>query len=611
MRFPMEQRVLLFFRRYLGRKGTIYTLALLTTLLMAPSLWSGLSTDDYFVRWVITQPNHDLPFDRTPMGIFSFGNGNEAERLAAIDQGVYPWWVPPHTRLAFSRPLATLSHVLDYALFPDSPFLMHLHNLLWYVALAAAVTLFYRRMIHPAWVGGLAALLFVADDAHSFAVGWLACRNSMMAAAFAVLVLYAHDRWRRDGRTVFLGLGLLALALGLACGESSVAVCGYLGAYAFCLERSSWRSRIASLVPYAAMVLVWLAIYHSSGYGSTGSGSYLDPIREPKEYLTQGLQRLPILLLAQLATPSASLWPFYPEWLAYVQTGIAVAFVAFVGWTLWPMLRHDRAARFWALGMILATLPVCATFPNDRLLFFTGLGGMGLVAEFLGACVARPAWMTDAPRPVSTRLLAICWIAIHCVFSPIWSPFSSVSPAVVSAAARVGCAPIYDTADLGRQDIVLINAPSDFLIFYAPTFRAAKNEPLPRHMWTLSAGIEPVVVLRENADTLVVRPRKGFFERGWSKMLRGPSYPFRAGETVDNAGFTAEIREADVDGIPLAVAFRFKKPLDDPQYRFLAWVKDAYQPFVLPAVGEETTLPAVPWGWFAGNVQFDTETGKK
>ena len=55
---------------------------------------------------------------------------------------------------------------------------------------------------------------------------------------------------------------------------------------------------------------------------------------------------------------------------------------------LLPLLRRDRVARFFCLGMVIALVPSCAAFPDDRLLFFASFGSMGVMAQFMAASMA-------------------------------------------------------------------------------------------------------------------------------------------------------------------------------------------------------------------------------
>jgi hypothetical protein len=242
----------------------------------------------------------------------------------------------------------------------------------------------YRRFIGPSWVAGLALLLFAVDDAHGPAVGWVADRNAIIALAVAIPVLLFHDRWRRDGWKAGAWLGPLFLGVALLTGESALAICAYLAAYALHLDRSSWRARLASLVPYVVVVVGWRVVYKSLGYGVSGSGVYIDPAREPLAFLAALPMRLPLLLLGQLGVPSsdfASLYPFIAPWLPAVMAVVAVCALAFLAYAMLPLLKRDPVARFFATGLVLAAIPVCATFPGDRLLLFVGIGAMGLVAQ--------------------------------------------------------------------------------------------------------------------------------------------------------------------------------------------------------------------------------------
>ena len=107
---------------------------------------------------------------------------------------------------------------------------MHLHSVLWMAALAAVVALLYRRIIGrlsaasgAMWIAGLAAVLYAIDDAHGFAVGWLANRCGIQGAVFAVLALIAHDRWRRDAWRLDAASGAARVVVALLCSEQMIA----------------------------------------------------------------------------------------------------------------------------------------------------------------------------------------------------------------------------------------------------------------------------------------------------------------------------------------------------------------------------------------------------
>ena len=116
-----------------------------------------------------------------------------------MDIGVFPWWTDPTLKAEFLQALTVLTHRLDYALWPDSPALMHAQSLFWLGTAVAAAAVFYRRMLGATWVAAVAALLFAVDDARGATVGFIANRNVLIAATFGVSALVCHDRWQAWG----------------------------------------------------------------------------------------------------------------------------------------------------------------------------------------------------------------------------------------------------------------------------------------------------------------------------------------------------------------------------------------------------------------------------
>ncbi len=584
---------------WLARGDLALWLVLLAIVLTSPALVTGLSADDYILRAALKGSDYIPQVKRAPHELFTFGRGDPDEMKAYMERGVAPWWTTFEARFTFWRPLASLSHWFDFTLFPDCPPLMHLHSMLWFAAVVVVLTRLYRRMIPLAWVAGLAALFYAVDDAHSFAIAWLANRNGIMSAFFGVASLLAHDKWRREGWTPGIVAAPVLFGLGLACCEAALAVCGYLIAYAVFVEQRRRVQGAATLLPYAFVVVPWIVMYQYIGYGTTGSGQYSDPVREPILFVTEGLQRLPILLLAQLGWPTSSFWPYAPDWIAFGHLVFALAFLVFFIWVLWPMLRRDAMMRFWALGTVLSTLPFCATYPNDRLLFFAGIGGFGLVARFLASRV-EPEEIEFGPqdRARSRRALAVFLVVVHGVIAPLMVPPNTLTTLMIDNAVAQASESAPGGPEIVDDGVVIVNAPADYLTFYVPLRRLARGEPVPEYMRVLYTGMDPVEVKRTGADTLVLRPDRGFVAEGMSQAFRGPGYPVEPGYTVKLEGLTVEVLSTTDDGRPLEVKFRFGAPLNAGRIHLITWDKDHYVPFDPPEVGMSVRLPAVSWFWF-------------
>lgn len=583
---------------FLGRPRLGWWLALLALAVMLPALWIGYLSDDFIVK-VCLQGCPSMPeVERSPFDVFSFCPGDPASYAQYQDRGVLAWWAPSGFRFAFWRPLASLSHWFDISLYPNLPSLAHLHSLLWYAAVAVAAAALYRRLFSMAWVAGLAALLYVLDDAHAFPVAWIANRNGVMGALFGILVLLMHDRWRRDGWLPGVVCGVVLLGIGLACGESTVAATGYIAAYALFLDRGNWMKRLATLLPYVLPVLAWIVVYRAIGCGTTGSGQYVDPVREPLPFLKEAIVRLPILVAAQMAVPSASLWPFVPAWAAYLHLAVALSCVAFMAWVLWPMIKHEPLARFWTLGMLLSMLPFCATYPCDRLLFLPGLGGMGLVAQFFGLRRDPPAWLRESrAQRAPGRVLAISWIAIHGVLSPLSMPGGALSPLVMGKSLVRAANSFPHAPEVTQQNVIVINSPADYLMVFTPFKLVSDGFPIPRRTLTLSVGLQGFTLERPDEKNLVFHAETGLFSDGFTRTMRGPGYPITPGFKAHVPGIDVEVRETTPDGHPTVFACAFDIPLEDPSLRFIIWQGKGYVPFTLPNVGETCTVPPTSWFW--------------
>jgi hypothetical protein len=239
--------------------------------------------------------------------MFRFFDGDPKHISQLKDYGFLTWWTYEKIKGAFWRPLASITHWLDYIIWPNSPALMHLHSLLWYGALVMAAAFLYRRFATTALVAGLAALLYAIDDAHSMLAGFISNRNALMTTFFGVLAIIAHDKWRRDNWLAGMALGPLLLTASLLSAEAGISTCAYLAAYMLFIDRGIWWKRIATMVPYAAVVIVWRFLWLHLGYGIENLGVYVDPLREPSHFISAVKNNASFLLLGQWALPPSDI----------------------------------------------------------------------------------------------------------------------------------------------------------------------------------------------------------------------------------------------------------------------------------------------------------------
>ena len=578
-------------------------------LLLLPSVFTGLSADDYFLRSITLQHHFAPNLPDSQLDAFIFVQNDNMGMRQWIEKGILPWWTHPKIQIAFWRPLSALTHWLDFKFYPGAPWLMHIHNILWYGLLSMLVLFFYRRFFLAYWraplptdriilVAGLAALMYAADDARGLGVGWISNRNASIAAIFAIAALLLHDRWRQQGWTAGAVFAPFSLGLGLLGGESALAICGYLFAYALFIDRGGLLRRLSSLTPYVAVVVIWRGIYSGLGYGAIGTGLYLDPGQNPIGFLNELVQRLPVLLLGQLGMPNSALWTvvsgFWPTAI-YV---CALIFLAFTGWMLWPMLRRDPFSRFLALGMVLAAIPSCATYPNDRLLFFTGLGGMGLVMQYL-AIAGQSLHKRMPPFPGRPRAAAMAlfgmWVAFHVILGPLMLPGTAVTPLFFQRPIDRGAATV-PGADKGQA--IIVHLPIDMMQPYIFLTYFSRDRIAPAASQLLASGITAVEIEGIDTHTLVIRPAEGLFSQPWDRAFRDGSLPFAPGFTCKLSGMTVVVTRTTADGRPTEIRYSFDKPLDDPQLQWLTWSQNGFVPFRPPAAGQRILLKKPPLFWW-------------
>ena len=396
--------------RILARGWVPRAVVLLALLLVAPALGVGPMGDDY-MHMARVDPHLRVPgFAYAPLDLFTFVSGDPTQRAVLLEEGVFGWWMAPDFRMSFWRPLSSLTHVVDHLLWPRSSVLAHAHSIVWFAALLAVLAALYRRF-HPPWIAHLALLLYAVDDARGWVLGWTANRNVLVAATLAFAALLVHDRARRDGWRPGTWLAPALFAAALLGGESALAVTGYLFAHALFIDEGPLARRLARLWPYAVLSVAWLVAYKALGYGTSGGSMYLNPLDEPAGYLRALVERLPVLLAAQLGLSLSDAWLVLPASARVVAYGLALLWLAVFGVVLAPVWRRVPACRFWALGAVLSLPPVCATFPMDRLLVFAGVGAMAAVALVLAEWLTGDAFalLPRVRRAAATQPSSRCW----------------------------------------------------------------------------------------------------------------------------------------------------------------------------------------------------------
>lgn len=580
------------FVAFLEHRQLPLRLALLATLLTAPTLAIGFHLDDYVHRYLLSDMEGGAALLRAYESPFGIANGERDVNHWQIEKGYAPWWTDEHLLISLYRPISELAHRLDAALWPDDAVLQHAHSLLWHFGLIAVATLLYRRVMGPGTLAGAAALFYAVDHTHGFAVGWIANRNALIAAFFGVLALLAHHQARASGVRASAAAAPALLLAALLSGEGSIAVVGYLVAYALFLDRGSLRARALSLLPHLLIVVGWRAVYNALGRGAHGSGLYLDPVQEPLTFALAVFERAPLLLLGELALPPAEASLFLPPPWPPLILALAVLVTLLLGLTALPLLRRDATARFWAAGMLMALVPACTTHPNNRLLFFVGLGAMGLLSQLWHGMLEQAAWL---PSGAAWRALARGFTALvtgfHLLVSPLLLPVTACSVAFTSEARRAADSaleslePHAGATAATDAELVVVSSPDYFHVKLIPVIAALEQRPAPARLRALAFGSTDLRITREDAHSLRVRYAGGVLADPLLELYRARETPMPVGSRVQLRGMTVEVTVAQ-DGVPTEALFRFARVLEDARLRWLSWDGERYRAWKPPALGE-------------------------
>jgi hypothetical protein len=573
-----------------GRRLPLFA-ALVGALLVSPSLFAGLATEDWVQRALIQRGEAPLPSHLNLFGHSTHWTPADTLKRDFDYQlfGWFPWLTDKHFDASFWRPLASLTHHIDYRVWPNHPWIMHTESVLLYGATIVAVALFHRRLIEPKWTAGLASMLYAIDDAHGHPVGWLTNRNGLMATLFAVLSLVSYDRFRREGRTSGAFLTVLFLGLALGSAEFALSVAGYFVAYLLFVDDARISRRLLAASTWVVPFIAWGVVYRKLGHATHGSGLYIDPLRDPLSYTFELVERCTVLLMGQIGAPFADTWA---QSTAYFQ-GLLVFWAAMlvwaVAWTLWPLLRHDRRARFWAAGLVLSLLPAGATFPEDRLLLLAGVGAFPLVASSIGALVERPAWL--AARKRSAVLFGWASLLLHATIAPLLLPYRSLRMFRYERELKSASDSAFSHVTRARGEaLILVNAEDYYSAGMATVARVSRGESTIARMLTLAGTLSEVVIRRPDEYSLEVRPTGGFLSREFNRIYRSRTAPFTRGERIDLLGVEVTVTEVNQWGEPLVALFTFALPLEHARYKWVVWKNGHYEPFVPPAVGSSVEV---------------------
>ena len=605
-------------KKFLSHRHLPAILSIGAILVMLPALKLGLVADDLPQRAVELRPDQLPPrmsetgnpadSGKFPTVLFDlFGFNRHPQTVAVMkNYGTLPWWTADDLKLSLCRPVAALTHWIDYRLFPDSPPLMHAHNIAWFAGVIFLAAVVYRKLdvtSGGAWrAAGLAALLFLLDPSMYFPAAFVANRGYFLALFFSLLCVYEHHQWRSTKSRFAMLLSALFLALSLLGEESGASTFAFILAYALVLETGNVRSRALTILPSVLVITAWWMTYKLSGYGLNRVGLYIDPAREPLHFIQTLIPRDMILLGSQLTgVPPEILFvvkpSLYPLAIAAYGLFTVAALAIFLPW-----MRRDKMTAFWFVAMILAAIPEAVLVPLSKNFGFIAIGAFGLIASFIAGVFNQPSWFLQR-RGYRIIAWVVCVLLILVHGPMALAKRILVVKASVPAFAWASRVPP-DWPNLENENLIVVNHPVSLESYYVPAYAAYYHRPFPKSLRVLVPACTSFDVQRTDDKTLVIQSHGsnilscddlGSFHVAYAlnacdRLLLAGSY--QKGDRYHLQGFTVEILELDASDLPSRVAFYFDNSLDSPDFHWLwfDWRKFSSKPFKVPAVGQSITL---------------------
>jgi len=582
-------------------------------LLNLPTLDLGASFDDFYHQAFIEshlKSSPDFPLMPRPWwDLFNYsGPGGSREVRYGISIGKYPWWTEPQLRLAFFRPLSTISHYFDYIAWPKSFRLMHAHNILWYIGILIVLGVYFRRIIPIGWAAGLALIFYCVDEARVESVAWIASRNTLMTTFFSIITLICYDKWRRDGwRWGSIATPVLYVISNL-CSEGALGLWAHFIAYAWFLDRATPVKRVVSLLPVFSISIVWRLVYTALGYGTYATFYYFDPINSPLRYLRDLPDRLLICY--------SELLYFYPrnDYFGGAVGGADVDRFIFIlrllivptTWVLVSMMRSSREARYWVVSALLMCIPLSTVFPVPRLFLFASISSCPLIAQAIALAVSYFKRSTDStPRPLFrilmarftqalTVLLAVLWLGVHLVIAPFFGFMRLDSFRTTLHYGKAHADFIPSGPEISDKTMVIINTPDLYPTIFSIARRKDGKPIYPEPTIIIAETTHAFILRRESKTRLSMHQNGGFFTNPYSLFVRDVTFPLPEGYQVKQLDFLFTVARVTEDGRPLVV--RIDHPdLDSKNLIWVVWNGQKFTRISLPPVGKSYGYPAVIW----------------
>lgn len=565
---------------------------LFMSLLLVPTLWTGLMADDYYLAARALKLNI-LPSANgaSLWNMFTVSDAEQATLQHLIQNGLMPWWTSPDFRFQMWRPLAEFSHWLDFRFWPNVPLLMHAHQLVWVFSFLALSYRFLIRFSNTPNIGMIAFIFFALSANHGQTFAWLASRNTLMAATFGMAAVLLHVTSREKQKPAYRLLAIVTFFAALMSSEYGLCASAWLFAWTVTLDKGNLAHRLLRLMPYGIVMLVWAWLYQHWNYGVTASEYYIDPIQAPMDYLAALIERVPAIVFN-------SLLHFPNGLLGSTETGglawFAACIISVMFLFLLKPLFHQTNTRFLLIGCSLCMLPIAAGPSGARTLAFVSLGVAPLLATIFQQWTSNQTYSLLHKRlshfliwPVT--VLTIASIGMLPSISVIYNNHNqtNVEQPATSLPFR---------EDISQTNVVLLNPNSVFYSIFYPLSRAYQGLNLPNSFYPLASGNGNILFERDSSTSFILTPENGFLSEPAAYFMRRKDEAFFVGQEFVFPAITMQIESLLDDGRPASLRVSFRNALESKKIKLVFCENNTFHEFTSPQIGESITLAACKAG---------------
>ncbi|PIE41042.1 MAG: hypothetical protein CSA49_05435 [Gammaproteobacteria bacterium] len=537
---------------------------------------------------------------------FHFFNSKTGTAEQLRNYGNLPWWSSETGSMQPYRPLAGLTHWIDYNLLNANTFLMQLHNLLYFLLFSMVTLFFFLNFTTNHKVAVITTLLIVFDISMSINLGFYSSRNTYIALSLALLSLHFYSSWRsKEIRTHFI-YALLLFAGALLTAEAAVALSAYFGAYAFTMDKRGWKKGLVATLPFAILVICWRILYNLGGYGAEDIGLYLDPGRDLLAFCSHLLLLFPLICFSLISAMDGIGGNLRPDLLPYVSVALWIILIALLVFAGQHIKNHPKR-RMMLFGALMAVVPHCALVTaGNRSGTFVAIGGFYLLATSI-------IFLIDKQRSKAKRTVGYMIGGYHIAIPVLAITLLSWGLIPIPVHDNRSYSSIEEShQSLKNKHLVILNHFSSADLLVAPYKWDYEGKPTPEKVQAMAPGLSSLQIKRLTTNEYLITGKTVLNQTNPMLSLSGeqpaqsryytfhtlqglvtaPDTQYIPGQMITSADMLINILST-IDGVvhEYKVTFLDKIPADEKVWQRYDWQEKEFKTIAPLEIGETLFLP--------------------